>query len=94
MPTARSDFCRGSAPRRPERACTASSPLYPTRRVRATVRALPVGHAITAPVRSYEEHVGRALLAEGFRESATSMLFVKELALKIEEPAFAPAVVR
>ena len=62
--------------------------------VRATVRALPAGHAITAPVRSYEEHVGRALLAEGFRESATSMLFVKELALKIEEPAFAPAVVR
>jgi len=45
-------------------------------------------------VRSYEEHVGRALLAEGFRESATSMLFTKELAVRVEERAFAPAVVR
>ncbi len=62
--------------------------------VRATVRALPPGRPITAPVRSYEEHVGRALLAEGFRESATSMLFVKELAVRIEEAALAPAVVR
>jgi len=62
--------------------------------IRACVRALPSGRAITAPVRSYEEHVARALLGEGFREVATSMLFVKELAVKIEEPAFAPAVVR
>jgi hypothetical protein len=45
-------------------------------------------------VRSYEEHVARALLGHGFEESATSMLFVKELAVKIEEAAFAPAVVR
>jgi hypothetical protein len=45
-------------------------------------------------VRSYEEHVARALFSEGFKESATSMLFVKELAVKIEEAAFAPAVVR
>ncbi|HKW78196.1 MAG TPA: hypothetical protein VJQ09_03790, partial [Candidatus Limnocylindria bacterium] len=62
--------------------------------VRACVRELPTGRPITAPVRSYEEHVARALLAEGFREAATAMLFVKELAVKIEERAFAPAVVR
>lgn len=62
--------------------------------IHSTVRALPAGHPIAAPVRSYEEHVGRALLGSGFREIATSMLFVKELAVKIEEPAFAPAVVR
>ena len=62
--------------------------------VRACVRQLPTGRPITAPVRSYEEHVARALLAEGFREVATTMLFVKELAVKIEEAAFAPAVVR
>jgi hypothetical protein len=49
---------------------------------------------VAVPVRSYEEHVGRALASEGFREAATSMLFVKELAVKIEERAFAPAVVR
>ena len=62
--------------------------------VRATAHALPAGRPITAPVRSYEEHVGRALLAEGFRDTATAMLFTKELAVRIEEPAFAPAVVR
>ena len=62
--------------------------------VRACVRTLSPDRPITAPVRSYEEHVARALLAEGFREVATAMLFVKELAVKIEEPAFAPAVVR
>jgi len=49
---------------------------------------------VTSPVRSYEEHVARALLAEGFREIATSMLFTKELAERVEERAFAPAVVR
>jgi hypothetical protein len=38
--------------------------------------------------------VARALLAEGFREAATAMLFVKELAVRVEEPALAPAVVR
>lgn len=58
--------------------------------LRLSVRALPVGRAVTVPVRSYEEHVTRALLAEGFRDIATSMLFVKELALKIDEPALAP----
>jgi hypothetical protein len=62
--------------------------------VRAAVRALPPGRPNTSPVRSYEEHVARALLAEGFREAATAMLFVKELAVRVEEPAFAPAVVR
>ncbi len=46
------------------------------------------------PVRSYEEHVARALLSEGFKDIATSMLFVKELAVKIEERALAPATVR
>ena len=46
------------------------------------------------PVRSYEEHVARALLSEGFKDIATSMLFVKELAVKIEERALAPAAVR
>jgi hypothetical protein len=62
--------------------------------VRAGVRALPPGRPITSPVRSYEEHVARALLSEGFREAATAMLFVKELAVRVEEPALAPAVVR
>ena len=62
--------------------------------LRATSRALPAGKPVTSPVRSYEEHVARALLAEGFREIATSMLFTKELAERVEERAFAPAVVR
>ena len=62
--------------------------------LRAAARALPAGKPVTSPVRSYEEHVGRALLAEGFREFATSMLFTKELAERVEERAFAPAVVR
>jgi hypothetical protein len=62
--------------------------------IRATVRDLPPGRPITVPVRSYEEHVARAFLAEGFKDIATSMLFVKELAVKIEERALAPAAVR
>ena len=62
--------------------------------VRATTLELPSGRLITSPVRSYEEHVARALLSEGFREIATAMLFVKELAVRIEESALAPAVVR
>jgi hypothetical protein len=62
--------------------------------LRTTARSLPPGRPVTSPVRSYEEHVGRALLAEGFREVATSMLFTKELAERVEERAFAPAVVR
>ncbi|MDP9252568.1 MAG: hypothetical protein M3O80_06135, partial [Chloroflexota bacterium] len=62
--------------------------------VRASVRALPPGRPITSPVRSYEEHVARALLSEGFRDAATAMLFVKELAIRVEERALAPAVVR
>ena len=60
----------------------------------AIARSLPAGKPVTSPVRSYEEHVARALLAEGFRELATSMLFTKELAERVEERAFAPAVVR
>ncbi len=62
--------------------------------VRAAVHALPPGRPITSPVRSYEEHVGRALLAEGFRDVATAMLFTKELAVRIEEPALAAATAR
>ena len=62
--------------------------------IRASTLELPSGHPVTSPVRSYEEHVARALLSEGFREVATAMLFVKELAVRVEEPAFAPAVVR
>ncbi|HEX9495340.1 MAG TPA: hypothetical protein VGA38_06245 [Candidatus Limnocylindria bacterium] len=62
--------------------------------VRAASVELPGGGPITSPVRSYEEHVARALLTEGFRDIATAMLFVKELAVRIEEPALAPVVVR
>ena len=62
--------------------------------LRTIALRLPAGRPLTSPVRSYEEHVARALLAEGFRESATSMLFTKELAVRVEELAFAPAVVR
>ena len=62
--------------------------------IRATTLELPGGHPVTSPVRSYEEHVARALMTEGFREVATAMLFVRELAVRIEEPAMAPAVVR
>lgn len=62
--------------------------------IRGATLGLPPGRPVTSPVRSYEEHVARALLSEGFREIATAMLFVKELAVRIEEPAFAPAVVR
>ncbi len=62
--------------------------------IRSSIAALGPQRPVAAPVRSYEEHVARALLAEGFRETSTAMLFVKELAVKIEEPAFAPVVVR
>jgi len=62
--------------------------------VRATTMELPGGRPIMSPVRSYEEHIARALLSEGFREVATAMLFVKELAVRIEEPALAAVVVR
>ncbi len=61
---------------------------------RALASALPGDRPLAAPVRSYEEHVARALLSEGLKESATAMLFVKELAVRIEEPALAPVVVR
>jgi hypothetical protein len=62
--------------------------------LRASVATLPANRPVTVPVRSYEEHVARALLAEGFRDTAISMLFVKELAIRIEERALAPAAVR
>mgnify|MGYP001588258635 CR=1 FL=1 len=62
--------------------------------LRAASRALPPGRPIVSPVRSYEEHVARALLADGFRDAGTAMLFVKELAIRVGEPALAPAVVR
>lgn len=61
---------------------------------RAVAGGLPMDRPVAAPVRSYEEHVARALLSEGFKESATAMLFVKEFAVRIEEPAFSPAVAR
>jgi hypothetical protein len=62
--------------------------------LRAAACDLPMDRPVAAPVRSYEDHVARALLSDGFRESATAMLFVKELAVRIEEPALAPVVVR
>ena len=62
--------------------------------LRAASQGLPMDRPLAAPVRSYEDHVARALLADGFKESATAMLFVKELAVRIEEPALAPVVVR
>lgn len=62
--------------------------------LRRAARDLRADRPLAAPVRSYEEHVARALLSEGFGESATAMLFVKELAVRIEEPALAPVVVR
>ena len=61
---------------------------------RSAVRTLVPGRSILSPVRSYEEHVARALLSDGFRDAGTTMLFVKELAIRIEEPALAPAAVR
>jgi len=62
--------------------------------VRGASRDLDPDRPVTSSVRSYEEHVARALVGEGFREVATAMLFVRELAVRIEEPALAPAVVR
>ena len=62
--------------------------------IRGSTLELPGGRPVTSPVRSYEEHVARALIGEGFREMATAMLFVTELAVRIEERALAPAVVR
>jgi len=62
--------------------------------VRGASRELDPDRPVTSSVRSYEEHVARALVGEGFREVATAMLFVRELAVRIEEPALAPAVVR
>lgn len=62
--------------------------------IRGSTLELPSGRPVTSPVRSYEEHVARALIGEGFREMATAMLFVTELAVRIEERALAPAVVR
>lgn len=62
--------------------------------LRASAHGLPMDRPLAAPVRSYEDHVARALLSDGFKESATAMLFVKELAVRIEEPALAPVVVR
>ncbi|MDE3192503.1 MAG: hypothetical protein KGN00_02335 [Chloroflexota bacterium] len=62
--------------------------------LRAAAADLPAGRPLGSPVRSYEDHMARALLSEGFRETVTAMLFVKELAVRIEEPALAPVVVR
>lgn len=49
---------------------------------------------LVVPVRSYEEHVARALLLEGFADAATAMLFAKELAVRVEEPALATVPAR
>lgn len=62
--------------------------------LRVLAAELPGARPLASAVRSYEDHVARALLAEGFGEAATAMLFVKELAVRIEEPALATAVVR
>ncbi|MGH2450019.1 MAG: hypothetical protein ACRDGE_01870, partial [Candidatus Limnocylindria bacterium] len=62
--------------------------------LRGVAAELPPGRPLASCVRSYEEHVARALVDEGFTEAATAMLFVKELAVRIEEPALATAVVR
>ena len=62
--------------------------------LRGAAQDLAPVRPIAVPVRSYEEHVARALMTEGFGEVATAMLFVKELAVRVEEPALAPAVVR
>jgi len=62
--------------------------------LRAVARDLPADRPLAAPIRSYEEGQARGLLADGFKESATAMLFVKELAVRIEEPVLSPATVR
>lgn len=62
--------------------------------IRIGAASLDAHHAVASPVRPYEEHVARALESEGFRPVAGAMLFVKELAVRIEERALAPAVVR
>ena len=62
--------------------------------LRGAAQDLAPVRPIAVPVRSYEDHVARALSMEGFGEVATAMLFVKELAVRVEEPALAPAVVR
>jgi len=62
--------------------------------LRGAAFELSADRPITVPVRSYEEHVSRALLIEGFAEVATAMLFVKELAVRVEEPALATVPAR
>ncbi len=62
--------------------------------LRSAAFELPDDRPITVPVRSYEEHISRALVMEGFAEIATAMLFVKELAVRVEEPAFATVPAR
>ncbi|HET8569688.1 MAG TPA: hypothetical protein VFM93_11975 [Candidatus Limnocylindria bacterium] len=62
--------------------------------VRGATQELADGRALVVPVRSYEEHVARALAHDGFEDTSTTMLFVKELAVRVEEPAFRPVVAR
>lgn len=62
--------------------------------MRGAAQDLAAARPIAVPVRSYEDHIARALSMEGFGEVATAMLFVKELAVRVEEPAFAPVAVR
>ncbi len=62
--------------------------------LRGAVAELPADRPIAVPVRAYEEHISRALAMEDFSEIATAMLFVKELAVRVEEPAFATVPAR
>ncbi len=62
--------------------------------LRAGASSFDPARPVASPVRPYEEHVARALEIEGFRAVGAAMLFVKELAVRVEEPALAPAVVR
>lgn len=62
--------------------------------VRGAALDLGPGRPLVVPVRSYEEHVARALLMEGFADAATAMLFAKELAVRVEEPLLATVPAR
>lgn len=56
----------------------------------------PLGHraeeGILAPVRTYEAPIDRQLEDEGFHEIATVTLLLKEMLVRIAEPALVPAV--
>lgn len=62
--------------------------------MRRIAGTLDRGRPIACPVRPYDEGVARVLEGEGFGAVRAVMLFVKELALRAEEPALAVAPVR